>query len=130
MRALVVDDDFSNRMMLQRFLHGVGEVDIAVDGEEAVEAVRLALSTDEPYSLICLDILMPGLDGHEVLKSLRDLEEQNKLPSNKRAKVIMTTGLGSKDQVMSAFREQADAYFVKPVMKDRLLETVRQWGLM
>jgi two-component system chemotaxis response regulator CheY len=130
MRALVVDDDFSNRMMLQRFLRGLGEVDIAVDGEEALEAVRLALATNEPYQLICLDILMPGLDGHEVLVTLRQLEEQGKLPSGQRAKVIMTTGLSDKDAVMSSFREQADAYIIKPVQKDKLLETVRQWGLM
>mgnify|MGYP000957131206 CR=1 FL=1 len=66
MKALVVDDDFSNRLLLQRFLSELGEVNIAVDGEEAVEAVRLALATREPYQLICLDILMPQMDGFQL----------------------------------------------------------------
>lgn len=129
MKALVVDDDFSNRLLLQRFLSELGEVNIAVDGEEAVEAVRLALSTREPYQLICLDILMPQMDGQQTLKVIRELEERHGLTGSHHCKVVMTSALGDKDNVLAAFREQADAYLVKPVQKPRLLETVRAWGL-
>jgi len=129
MKALVVDDDFSNRLLLQRFLSELGEVNIAVDGEEAVEAVRLALADGEPYQLICLDILMPQMDGQQTLKVIRELEEQHGRTGKRACKVVMTSALGDKDNVLQAFREQADAYLVKPVQKPRLLETVRGWGL-
>lgn len=130
MKSLVVDDDFSNRLLLQRFLTELGEVHIAVNGSEAVEAVRGALATNEPYQLICLDILMPGLDGEQALHAIRQLETDYHLPSDKLARVVMTTALSDKAHVLSAFREQADAYLLKPVLKPRLLDTVRQWGLM
>jgi two-component system chemotaxis response regulator CheY len=129
MKALVVDDDFTNRLLLQRFLSELGEVHIAVDGEEAVEAVRLALSTREPYELILLDINMPQLDGQQSLRIIRELEDSYGLTGSHHSKVVMTTAMGDKDNVMAAFRGQADAYLLKPVQKPRLLETVRGWGL-
>jgi two-component system chemotaxis response regulator CheY len=129
MKALVVDDDFSNRLLLQRFLSELGEVHVAVNGEEAVEAVRQALVSNEPYQLICLDILMPELDGQRTLQIIRELEAQYGVATHHHSKVVMTSALGDKDNVMEAFREQADAYLVKPVQKPKLFDTVRPWGL-
>jgi two-component system chemotaxis response regulator CheY len=128
MKALVVDDDFSNRLLLQRFLTELGEVHIAVDGEEAVEAVRLALANREPYELILLDINMPQLDGQQTLRIIRELEDRYGMTGTRHSKVVMTTALADKENVLEAFREQADAYLLKPVQKPRLLETVRPWG--
>lgn len=130
MKSLVVDDDFSNRLLLQRFLVDLGEVHIAVNGTEAIEAVRAALAEGRPYDVICLDILMPGADGHEALAEIRRLEAASLVPQSRAAKVAMTSALDGKEHVLGAFREQADAYLVKPVRKERLLETVRGWGLL
>jgi two-component system chemotaxis response regulator CheY len=129
MKSLVVDDDFSNRLLLQRFLSELGEVHIAVNGHEAVEAVRAALDEKAPYQLICLDIMMPGLDGQQALQLIRELEQKHQVPAAQRAKVAMTTALSDKESVLGAFREQADAYLIKPVLKARLFETVLRWGL-
>lgn len=130
MKSLVVDDDFSNRLLLQRFLVGLGEVHIAVNGSEAIEAVRAALAEHQPYDVICLDIVMPGVDGHVALAEIRRLEAEHRVPQARAAKVAMTSALDGKEHVLGAFREQADAYLVKPVRKDKLLETVRGWGLL
>ena len=48
---------------------------LRVNGKEAVEAVRNALETVEPYNLICLDIMMPEMDGQQALREIRDMEE-------------------------------------------------------
>ena len=48
---------------------------MAVDGKEAIDAFRMAIEEARPYSLICLDIMMPEMDGHEVLKEIRRIEE-------------------------------------------------------
>lgn len=130
MKSLVVDDDFTHRLLLQRFLVGLGEVHIAVNGSEAIEAVRAALAADQPYDVVCLDILMPGVDGHVALAELRRLEKEYQLPRTRAAKVAMTSALDAKEHVLGAFREQADAYLVKPVRKEKLLETLRSWGLL
>ena len=64
-KTLIVEDDFACRKALQIFLSEYGNCFIAVNGCEAVEAVRQALDEDQPYDLICLDIMMPEMDGHE-----------------------------------------------------------------
>ncbi|MFZ5446648.1 MAG: response regulator [Myxococcota bacterium] len=129
MKSLVVDDDFTHRLLLQRFLSTTGEVHIAANGMEAVAAVRLALTEGAGYDLVCLDIMMPQLDGHSALEQIRELEEQFHVPSAREAKVVMTTALAEKRHVLEAFREQADAYLTKPVSRERLLGFVHEWKL-
>ena len=129
MKSLVVDDDFTNRLLLQRFLDELGVVHIAVDGEEAVFAVKAAHFAEAPYQLICLDIMMPGLDGQGALKAIRDFEDKRKVPVSQRAKVVMTTALDDKESVLRSFREQCDAYLIKPVLKSRLFELLTPWKL-
>ena len=68
MKTLIVEDDFTSRLLLQELLKKYGRSHIAVNGLEAVEAVRLALDENEPYDLICLDILMPQMDGQLALR--------------------------------------------------------------
>ena len=59
MKTLIVEDDFTSRLLLQEFLKAYGPCHIAGNGGKAIEAVSLALDAQEPYDLICLDIMMP-----------------------------------------------------------------------
>ena len=63
MKALVVEDDFTSRLIMQEMLLGYGSVHIAVNGREALDAFMVAFEKGAPYDLICLDIMMPELDG-------------------------------------------------------------------
>lgn len=74
MRILLAEDDFVTRKFMMNFLSSYGECDAAVDGMEAVDAYLMALEDGEPYDLACLDIMMPVMDGYQVLRSIRDLE--------------------------------------------------------
>ena len=65
MKALIVDDDFYSRNMIHEILRPVAQCDIAVNGEEAIEAFRRGMDAGEAYDLICLDLLMPELDGQQ-----------------------------------------------------------------
>jgi two-component system chemotaxis response regulator CheY len=130
LRVLVVEDDFTCRLVLQKFLAPFGESHVAVDGEEALAAVRLALEAQEPYQLICLDIMMPKLDGQATLHALRQIEETHGIPLGKGAKVIMTTCLKDSHNIMEAFRGQCDAYVVKPIARTKLLEQLVRLGLL
>ncbi len=127
MRILVVEDDFISRRLLCRYLESFGECDVAVNGNEALAALRQALAADDPYDLVCLDIMMPGLSGQETLQELRKLEAERGVASG--TKVIMTTALEDQESVARAFAAQADGYVTKPVDKRRFVDTLRDLGL-
>lgn len=130
LRILVVEDDFTSRKILCALLRDVGHCDVAVDGEEAIHAFQEALESGDPYDLICLDIMMPKLDGHQALKAIRALEESKKILVGDGVRVIMTTALSDKKTVMEAFREQCEAYLVKPIIRDNLMGQLRELELI
>ena len=76
MKTLIVEDDFTSRLILQTFLSRYGECHIAVNGKEAVEAYRSALISGQVYDLVCMDIMMPQMDGREAVRQVRALEEE------------------------------------------------------
>lgn len=129
MRILVVEDDFTSRHILCRHLDPLGVCEVATDGEEAVEAVRLALAEGDPYGLICLDIMMPRMDGQAALKAIRDLEEGAGIALGDGAKIVITSALSDHRNVMEAFRAQCDGYLVKPYERDKLAEQLARLGV-
>ena len=130
MRILIAEDDFTCRLLLQELLKSYGPCHIAVTGKEAVAAVHAALEAGQPYDLICLDILMPEMDGLDALREIRLLEEAKGVPGPGRAKIIMTTGLADKDNVIEARDRQCDYFLVKPVQKAKLTEELRRLRLI
>ena len=130
MKTLIVEDDFTSRLLLQELLKSYGPVHIAVNGREAIAAVRLALKAVEPYDLICLDIMLPEMDGHEVLQQIRALEEARDISLTCGAKIVMTTTLGDIKNVAAAYRELCDGYLVKPIGKAKLLDELRRLRLI
>jgi len=127
MKILIVDDDFTSRKLLLKILSEYGACDVAANGKEAVDAFNAALNEWEAYDLVCLDIMMPEMDGHEVLKEIRSIEKSKNIHGLDGAKVIMTTALDDSDNVKSAFREQCEAYLVKPIEKDKLVATLNEF---
>ncbi|WKY45821.1 response regulator [Eubacteriaceae bacterium ES2] len=114
-KILIAEDDMVSRKFLSKFLKPYGECDLVVDGIEAIEAYMLSIKDKKPYDLICLDIMMPKVDGIKVLKTIRDLELQNNVADHSQAKIIMTTVLGEQHIVQSAFDFGCNAYASKPI---------------
>lgn len=127
-KILIVEDDLVSRKFLSRFLAKYGECDMVVDGLEAIDAYMLALNEHEPYDLICLDIMMPKIDGVKVLKAIRDLETQNKVDADEKVKIIMTTALGESKIVQNAFELGCDAYASKPIDIQKFSEVLDKIG--
>jgi two-component system, chemotaxis family, chemotaxis protein CheY len=131
MKTLLVEDDFTSRVIMQELLtrHGA-TVHVAVDGNEAVKAFEAAWDASEPYHLVCLDIMMPGLDGHGVLKRIREYETARGVTGGAVAKVFMASALSDGKNVFQAFREQCEAYLVKPIDPAQLRSNLVKVGLI
>ncbi len=129
MKSLVVEDDVTSRLYLSTLLQDFGETHAVVNGEEAVSAFSIAMDKGRPYDLVCLDIMMPELDGQDTLRAIRALEEKAGVLVGRGAKVIMVSALGDKDNVLTAFRELCDAYLVKPTSKAQLHRQLQTLGL-
>lgn len=128
-KILIAEDDLVSRKFLNKIIAKYGECDLVVDGLEAVEAYMMAFREDEPYDLICLDIMMPKVDGVKVLKIIRDLEVQHNVPAEKKAKIIMTTALGETQVVKTALEYGCDAYASKPIDIGKLIEVMEKLGI-
>lgn len=112
-RILVVDDDPSVTSVLKRGLAYEGfAVDTAASGEDA-----LALARERPPDLVILDIMMPGLDGLEVLRRLRAADPQ--LP------VLLLTARDAPADQVRGLMEGADDYVVKPFTFEVLVARIR-----
>jgi two-component system chemotaxis response regulator CheY len=128
MKILIVEDDFVSRQLINKLLTPLGEVDCAANGNEAFTAVKMAIDNNQPYDLICLDIMMPEVDGIMVLKKIRQLEAQLGLNPETRSKIIMTSAVSDKKFVVAAVQANCNGFLVKPIEKDRLFDELRKHG--
>lgn len=103
--VLVVDDHPDNRDLLKRRLErlGVARVEMAVDGVEAVDMIRA-----DAFDLVFLDVMMPNMNGYEVLERLRDENRLADLP------VVMISALTEMDSVVRCIDLGAEDYLAKP----------------
>ena len=130
MKILMAEDDFASRKLMANYLGKYGECDITVDGEEAVDAFLMALEDEEPYDLICLDVMMPVLDGYQALKAIRDIETERRIPEESRVKIIMTTALNEERNVKKAFEMGCTVYSGKPIDLDKFEKILRKLELI
>ncbi len=130
MKILIAEDDLVSRNFLNKFLTKYGECDLVVDGLETIDAFLMALKDGEPYRLICLDIMMPKVDGVKTLKAIRDLEKQYGIAASARVKIIMTTALAEEQLVRTAFDYGCEAYAAKPIDTGKLTEVMGKLGLL
>ncbi len=106
-RILIVDDNKINRMMLQRAVEGEGhQATTAEDGRQGLEMLRSADAG--PFDVILLDILMPVMDGYEVLEIVKNDPELSHIP------VIMISALDELDSVIRCIEMGATDYLTKP----------------
>lgn len=130
MRILIAEDDLTSRKFLLKFFSQYGECDVVVDGIEALDAYLMAIKEKMPYDLICLDIMMPKVDGVRVLKAIRDFENQKEFSEENKAKVIMITALADTEYVHRAFEIGCEAYAAKPVDIEKLIEVMEKLDLI
>ena len=130
MRTLIVEDNLVSSTVLLEYLSGHSDCVVASDGQEGVREFADALNHREPFDLILLDVMMPNMDGHQVLQKVREIEKERGIYGLAGVKVIMVTALGDAENVFQSFREGCEAYIVKPVRKKVLMAEMAELGLM
>lgn len=130
MKILVAEDDRLSRTFLTEFLASYGEVTATEDGMQAIDAYLDSIKTAAPYDLLCLDIMMPRVDGLKVLKVIRGLETQYRVPPEEHLPIVMMTALADKDYIDQAFELGCDAYASKPLEIEKIKELMATIGLV
>jgi CheY-like chemotaxis protein len=117
-RVLVVDDDVRNIFALSSVLerHGMAVV-TAGTGQEAIEKV----TGDAGIDLVLMDIMMPGMDGYDTMRAIRDDPDSRALP------IVALTAKAMKGDREKCLEAGASDYLAKPVVTDQLLGVLRQW---
>ena len=129
MRFLIVDDDESIILFLRTFLSAYAECLTAGNGFEALAAFQAALEEQRPFAAVFMDILMPGMDGNQVVQALRRIEAESGAAD--RFKLIMISVLTDTRNVSeSFFHGRADAYLPKPLQRDALIAELVTLGLI
>ena len=130
MRSLIVDDDSTNRVVLQTLLSQHGKCQVAVNGREAVNAFRKATDTGLSYDLVCMDVSMPEMDGFAAVQQIRALEVARDIPLTAGVRILMTTASDDAKDIFRSVRESCNGYLVKPVSAARLLDHLKLLGLL
>jgi CheY-like chemotaxis protein len=108
-RILIADDELTNRELLYRILRGYGEIIEAANGRHALDLIE-----NEPFDVVVLDALMPGLTGMEVLKMIRAMPQHAHLP------VIFVSELSENDESLRGVPIDPADYIMKPIDVDVL----------
>lgn len=131
LRCLIVDDDELGRELLATQLEPYATCDRAVDGYDAVAKFTAALFEGNPYQLIFLDIVMPGMDGHAAARAIRKLEEERGISVENGVNIVVLSSLNTPQDIIQAYvSAQSAAHLVKPVRLDKLLKTLRKLELI
>ncbi|MGE5508435.1 MAG: Na-translocating system protein MpsC family protein [Chitinophagales bacterium] len=130
MRVLIAEDEFVSRRLLLGVLSALGECDTVNNGAQALTAIREAMSRGSAYRLLCLDLLMPEVNGLEVLVNLRGWEREQGITEADRTRVIVTTAVDELPSIAQAFQAGCDAYLTKPVDRRKLQERLRELELL
>lgn len=131
LRALIVDDDPVSKRFLAEILTPYAVCDMADNGREGLDAFARALADHQPYDFIFLDIMMPGMDGHQALEGMRHLERRQGVGIADAAKVIMISASDDSRNVYRAFFQgQAMSFLSKPFTGDSVLDELRKFDII
>lgn len=130
MKVLIAEDDLASGKFLSKLLSKHGEVVIAKDGIGAVDEFVKAVSKGERFDLVCLDIMMPKIDGYKALASIRDAERKLGTSRDSRSKVIMISALDETGFDANYASDDYDDYICKPIDIVKFEALIKKMGLI
>jgi two-component system chemotaxis response regulator CheY len=130
-RYLVIEDDTLSRKVLEKFFSEFSSCDTAADGATGYRLFEQAILEDSPYDLICTDITMPGLSGHDLIKKIRDREQSLPIQGYIRTTIFVISASNcSKDMESALLDSDCDDYIVKPFRQEMLKAMLEKYNLL
>lgn len=131
LNVLTVDDDEVTQMHANQLLMQLGRNRIAYSGMDAIARVEESIATGDHYSLILMDVVMPGLDGLTCVREIVARYNEHRVPLERRPKIVMLTSVSERDTRIDALYACGADYFMnKPLDSDRLAEALAEMGLV
>lgn len=130
MRTLIVEDVHFLALILERIIEPYSKSDYAASGASAIEKYTKAFTKGRPYDLIFLDLLLPEMDGFEVLRSVRHFENEFNMDEASRVKIVVISTFNDRKTVAKARKAGCDGYIAKPFRKDKVLEVLSSLKLI
>jgi len=132
LKILIVEDEFISRTLLRGMLAPFGNCHVAVNGKEAIDVIgRSYEESATKYDLVCLDIMMPEMSGHEVLTEVRRIERLKGLEEGDTIKVLMVSSLDDSKNINEAFEVgRCQGYLTKPISRIKLQEQLSNLRLI
>ena len=97
---------------------------------EVVDLFAKRMKEGIRYDFICLDIMMPKVDGYKALTVIRDIERKNGISKEKRAKVVITSALNETESPIDENEKEHDAYITKPIDTDKFQKIMKKLNLI
>lgn len=115
-KILVVEDDpFLRNLLVKKLTDAQYKIDVAVTGEEALERIN-----NKP-DLVLLDIILPGINGFEILKRVKDNSQLKNIP------IVVLTNLGSEEDIKKATDLGAEDFWIKAYLTpDEILNKIKK----
>lgn len=130
-RFLIVDDDELSRKILADYMAEFAECSTAPNGKAGYELFEKAILDGKPFDLICSDVLMPEVSGHEMVSRIRAREESLPIAGYIRTRIFMISASGSpKDMSEALLDNNCDDYIVKPFQRTTLKAMLRKYDLI
>ncbi len=130
-RFLIVEDDMLSCKILEDVLSRFAKCDTALDGATGFEMFERAIIEGQPYDLICTDIVMPGIDGHEFVRQIRAREESLPVEDYVSTKIFVISSNGTPEYMLRALLDnECTDYIVKPFRRESLIATLKKYDLI
>jgi two-component system chemotaxis response regulator CheY len=130
-RFLVVDDDEMGRLMLQDFLSEFAPCDCAVNGREGLDFFERALAGGNPYDMLCVDLVMPEMNGLALIRKIRDIEKTHPFFSNSRTRIFVISASDSTWEKADLLLDNlCDDFITKPFNRDSLKADLYKYDLV
>ena len=130
MKILIADDNEAARRLLQLYLAGYGSLVTVNNGIKAIGAFSQAVDTNERFDLVCMDYVMPGIDGIEAIKAIRSIEQEHGISQKDRVRIIMSSAVDQESDIMKAYANGCDSYMIRPDKKERFQKEIQSFGLL
>ncbi|MBF0485904.1 MAG: response regulator [Candidatus Omnitrophica bacterium] len=122
-KILIVDDNLADLELFKEVLKDMGEIYLAINGREAWDGYISAFKQEQPFDIILLDLVMPEMDGAEVLSKVREFEKKSGVVKGQEVPIVMVTAF--EKPFMKDFNRTCDDYMLKPIDVLGILGKVR-----